>query len=116
MRRGKLVYRNTIACALLAMAALGALAAAERPLAGLALAAGLVIGSFNGWLAERSLTMDVAFRATSLGRLAVLSVVALGVGALLGLQNIPLVLIGVAAAQLVLVAFAVSSALEAARK
>jgi hypothetical protein len=88
--------------------AAGALLAAAGGLAigswrgGAALALGLLVGSVNGLLARRSLGLDASFRMTSMGRLAVLSVVGMGLGVLLGLPYVPLVLIGVGAAQLVL--------------
>jgi hypothetical protein len=95
--------------------ALAGLAAAGRPLAGVALAAGLVIGSANGWLVQKSLGMESGFRAASLGRLALLSVAGLGVGALLGLQNVPLTIVGVGLAQLLLTGLAIRSSLETLR-
>ena len=70
--------------------------------AGVAVALGLLVGSVNGFLARRALGADAGFRVTSLGRLTVLSAVGLILGALLGLPYVPLVLLGIAAAQLVL--------------
>ena len=69
---------------------------------GVAVALGLLVGSVNGFLARRTLGADAGFRVTSLGRLAILSAVGLVLGALLGLPYVPLVLLGIAAAQLVL--------------
>lgn len=69
---------------------------------GLALALGLLTGSANAFLAGHALGMDVSFRFTSLGRLMVLTVAGVALGALLGLQFVPLVLVGVGAAQVVL--------------
>jgi hypothetical protein len=69
---------------------------------GLAVALGLTIGSVNGFLARGALGVDVSFRFTSVGRLLLLSVAAVGVGAVLGLQYAALVLVGMAIAQLVL--------------
>ena len=103
-------------CGLAAAAALAAFAVAGRPLAGAALAAGLLIGSLNCWLARRSLGLDASFRATSLGRLLVLTAAGLGVGSLLGLQNVPLTIIGLAVAQLLLSGLAAKAVLETARR
>lgn len=70
--------------------------------AGVAVALGLLAGAINGFMARRTMTAEVSFRALSMGRLAILSAVGLGLGALLGLQFVPLVLLGIAAAQIVL--------------
>jgi hypothetical protein len=70
--------------------------------AGLAVALGLLVGAANGFMARRSLGIEAGFGVTSLGRLGVLSAIGLGLGALLGLGYVPLVLVGIAAAQLVL--------------
>jgi hypothetical protein len=59
--------------------------------------------------------MESGFRAASLGRLALLSVAGLGVGALLGLQNVPLTIVGVGLAQLLLTGLAIRSSLETLR-
>ncbi len=74
--------------------------------AGAALAIGLLVGAANGFLARRSLGADLGFGFTSLGRLALLSAAGVGLGALLGLAVVPLVLAGIAGAQLVLAAAA----------
>lgn len=95
--------RNTVrACwsGALAAGVLFALIGAPRP--GLALAAGLFIGSLNGHWAVRSLSSEVSFRLTSMGRLGVLSAAALGVGFLLGPDVVWVAVAGVAAAQLAL--------------
>lgn len=70
--------------------------------AGVAVALGLLAGAGNGFLARRALGVEAGFGVTSMGRLALLSAIGMGLGALLGLQFVPLVLIGIAAAQLVL--------------
>jgi hypothetical protein len=81
--------------------------------AGLAVALGLLAGATNGFLARRALGAEASFGFTSLGRLALLSAVGLGLGALLGLQFVPLVLLGIAAAQLVLAVVASVTAVRA---
>jgi uncharacterized membrane protein YdjX (TVP38/TMEM64 family) len=70
--------------------------------AGLAVAIGLVVGSVNGLLSSRALRAEASFRVTSLVRVIALSAVGLGLGALLSLQLVPLVLVGIGVAQLVL--------------
>ena len=115
MRRGDIVQRTVVVCVVVAVVAFAGLAVAGRPLAGVALAAGLIIGSANGWLVSRSVGMDVSFRASSLGRMAVLTAAGLGVGSLLGLQNAALTIVGLAMAQLLLAGVAARSSLEMLR-
>jgi hypothetical protein len=97
----------------------GALLAAGAGLAlgswrgGVAVALGLLVGAANGFMARRTLGMDVSFRLTSLGRLAILSVVGVGLGALLGLPFVPLVILGIAGAQVVLVVVSTVTAVRA---
>jgi hypothetical protein len=69
--------------------------------AGAALAAGLVIGSANGPLANQSLGLG-PFSMLSLGRLGVLTAAGVGVGMLLGVDVLWLVAVGLALAQVVL--------------
>jgi len=80
---------------------------------GLAVALGLLVGAANGFLARRALYLEAGFSVTSLGRLALLSAIGLGLGALLGLVYVPLVLVGIAAAQLVLAVVASVTAVRA---
>jgi len=81
---------------------------------GLAVALGLAVGAVNGFLARRALGLEASFSLTSMGRLAVLSVAGLGLGALLGgFQYVALVLIGIAAAQLVLAVAATVASVRA---
>lgn len=97
------------ACAAMAALAVAAALLAGHPRAGVALAAGLLIGSTNGVLASRALSAGISFRATSLGRLAVLTAAGLAAGLLLGLDVVAFALAGLAAAQLVLAAAAARS-------
>ncbi len=73
---------------------------------GMGLGAGLLIGSSNGHLVVATLRTSAPFALASVGRLLLLSAVAVGVALLLGPQAWS-VLIGVAAAQLVMVVAAV---------
>ena len=93
---------TAIACAAMAVAAALLALALGHPRAGFALGAGLVVGSLNGFLAERALRSAVPFRATSLARMAVLSVAGLAIGLLLGMDVAWLPLVGIAVAQIVL--------------
>jgi hypothetical protein len=77
----------------------------------LALAIGVLIGSINGLLVQRSLAFGVGFTALSLVRLLVLTGLGLGIGLLIGLSQVWLVVGGIAVAQLVLAGFAVREAL-----
>jgi hypothetical protein len=85
-----------------AVLAAGAGLAVSEWRGGLAVALGLLVGSTNGFMARRSLSMGASFQLTSLGRLAALSAVGVGLGALIGMTYVPLVLIGLGAAQIVL--------------
>ena len=78
---------------------------------GLALAIGLLVGSANGLLVQRSLALGVGFTAVSLVRLLGLTGLGLGIGLLIGLSQVWLVVGGIAVAQLVLAGFAVREAL-----
>ena len=88
-------------------------AVAGAPRAGLALAAGLAIGSFSGELALRSLGSEVSFRLTSMGRLAALTAAAVGAGFLLGADVVWLAVAGVALASLALAGAGLREALAA---
>jgi hypothetical protein len=100
-----------------ASAALGSVAAlvgavAGHASAGIGLAVGLVIGSSNGYLIAKLLDGNSSFLYASLLRLAALSAVAVG-AALLLQSSAWTVLIGVGAAQLVMVATSVRQGLRA---
>jgi hypothetical protein len=90
------------ACAGMAVVALVVAAALGQPLAGVALALGLVLGGSNGFLAVRLLGLGVAFAATSLLRLMLLTLLAIASGFVLGWDRAILVAAGMAVAQLVL--------------
>lgn len=96
------VLTTVIACSAMAVAAILVAILVGHPRAGLALGSGLVVGSVNGHFAERALRSTVGFRATSLARMAVLSVAGLGIGLLLGMDVAWLPLVGIGAAQIVL--------------
>jgi len=104
--------RAVIGCLAAAVVALVALAVAGEVRAGAAVALGLALGSINGLLAQRALDAGVSVRLSSLPRLALLTVAAVGAGFLIGLSYAWLVILGVAGAQLVLVAVAARSLLK----
>jgi hypothetical protein len=101
-RIGRNVTVTAIASCCLALVSLAVLAALGQLLAGIALALGLVLGGANGFLVKRTLRPGVPFSAVSLGRIALLSVIGLGIGFLLGASVAWLVIVGIGVSQLVL--------------
>jgi hypothetical protein len=89
-------------CGGAAVVALIVAAALGQPLGGVALALGLVLGAGNGYLAVRLLSFGVAFVATSLLRLMILTMLAILSGFVFGWERAILVAAGMAVAQLVL--------------
>jgi hypothetical protein len=103
------ILATVIACAAMALvAALGGVVLGH-PRAGFALAAGLLVGSANGYLAKRALAAGFGFTAGSGARLAVLTVVGLGIGLLLGIDVAWLTLLGLGLSQAVLAVVAAGS-------
>ncbi|TMC03680.1 MAG: hypothetical protein E6J41_26715 [Chloroflexi bacterium] len=100
-------------CAAAALLSLAAGLAAGHWRAGAGVALGLLVGAANGFLARRALGIEANFGFTAMGRLALLSVIGLALGALLGLPYVPLVLLGIAGAQLVLAVVASVTAVRA---
>ena len=106
------LLRNTLAASGVAAVAVMAFGFATGQVKnGLAPAIGLLVGSANGLLVQRSLALGVGFTAVSLVRLLVLTGLGLGIGLLIGLSQVWLVVGGIAVAQLVLAGFAVREAL-----
>ena len=93
------------------VAAFVALMSGHFPI-GLGLGAGLLVGSVNGYLVIALMDRNASFVASSLIRLAVVSAVAILFGILLSSVAWS-VLIGVAAAQLIMVATSVRQGLRA---
>jgi hypothetical protein len=73
-----------------------------HPAQGGALATGLAIGSINGAMAARLISLPVPFLATSLLRIVTLSMIAIAIGLAFGLENVWLVILGLGVAQVVL--------------
>lgn len=106
------LVRSTIAVSAIAAIAafiVGIALGQVRP--GLALGIGLLVGSVNGILVQRSVSLGVGFTALSLVRLMLLTAFGLGIGLLIGLPQVWLVVVGMALAQLVLAGFAVREVL-----
>ena len=112
MKLEGLTGRAAIGCLVAAVVALVALSAAGNPRAGLAAGIGLGLGSVNGLLAGRALAAGFSPRVSSLPRLGILTLLALGAGFLIGLDYAWLVILGLGAAQLVLVGMAARSLLN----
>jgi len=107
------MLRETIAAsAVLAGVAVIAFAAVGHLSIGIGLGAGLVIGSFNGHLVAVLLARETPFVMASVGRMAVVSAIAILASVILGATAWS-VLIGVAVAQAVMVAAAVRQGLRA---
>lgn len=107
------ILRETVAVsAVLGVAAIVVAAIAGHSSVGLGVALGLVIGSSNGYLVIALLDRDSPFVFGSLMRLAALSALAIVVALVFGSAPWS-VLIGVAAAQVVMVAMSVRQGLRA---
>lgn len=104
--------RAAFGCLVAAAVILVGLVAAGHPRPGLAAAAGLALGSVNGLLADRALAAGFSPRVSSLPRLGLLTLLALGAAFLIGLDYAWLVILGLGAAQLVLVGMAARSLLR----
>lgn len=106
------LLRNTLTASILAAGAVLAAGVATGQIRNaLALSIGMLVGSGNGLLVQRSLALGVGFTALSLVRLLLLTGLGLGIGLLIGLAQVWLVVGGIAVAQLVLAGFAVREAL-----
>ena len=106
------LVRNTVTASCIAAASVIALGFATGQVKNaLAFAIGLLVGSANGLLVQRSLAFGMGFTALSLVRLLLLTGLGLGIGLLIGLSQVWLVVGGIAVAQLVLAGFAVREAL-----
>ena len=85
-----------------------------RPSTGSGIAIGLLLGSANGFVIARLYDPQGSFVGSSLARLSIFSALAVGLALLVG-SAAWTVLIGIAAAQLVMVAAGVRQGLRAAR-
>ena len=94
--RTDLLRITAAVCTAGALVAMAAGLGAGHWRAGAGVALGLLVGAANGFLARRALGIEAGFGFTAMGRLAILSAIGLG------LAYVPLVLLGIAGAQLVL--------------
>ena len=101
------VQTTAIACVAMALVAFAIGLAVGQPRPAIALSAGLLLGATNGFMIRRALGFDAGFRASSLARLALLTVAGLAAGLLVGLDVFYWAIVGVAGAQLVLAVVAV---------
>ena len=86
----------------------------DQPSTGIGIAIGFILGSANGFVIARLFDLQSSFVGSSLARLSVFSALAIGAALMVG-SAVWTVLIGIAAAQLVMVAAGVREALRAAR-
>ena len=84
----------------------------RQPLAGGALAVGVLLGAVNGAAAARLINLPVPFLATSLARLVTLSMIGIAVGLAFGVSRIWLVILGLGIAQLALAGAAVRASVQ----
>jgi hypothetical protein len=87
------------------------LTAGGHPRVGVALASGFVLGAFTGVLSLRTLHSGLPFRLTSISRLTVQSVVALGIGYLLGTDVVWVPVFGLVGSNVILAVIAVRGTL-----
>jgi len=102
----RLVRNAALICAGAAVVAavMGILVGHPGP--GGALATGLAIGSINGAMAARLISLPIPFLATSLLRIITLSMIGIAIGLAFGLANVWLVILGLGISQVVLAAAA----------
>ena len=101
----------TACVAMASVAFLAGFAAGQRPI-GVGLALGLLVGAVNGELIQRVIDSRAPFAISSIFRMGAISAVAVVVALLVGASPIA-VLLGVAAAQLVMAGAAVRQGLRA---
>ena len=77
-----------------------------------ALATGLALGSLNGALAARLISLPVPFLATSLLRIVTLSMIGIAIGLAFGIANVWLVILGLGISQVVLAAAALRESMR----
>ena len=111
--KGLGIVRETVAASVaLALVSLGAGFAAGQPRIGLAVALGLVVGAANGELVQWVVRSGSPFVVSSLARMAGVSAAAIGLAFIAGASPTA-VLLGVAAAQVVMVGASIREGLRA---
>ena len=102
----RLVRNAALVCAGAAVVAAVVGILLGHPGSGGALATGLAIGSINGAMAARLISLPIPFLATSLLRIITLSTIGIAIGLAFGLANVWLVILGLGISQVVLAATA----------
>ena len=113
MEAGRIVRRSLVACMGIAAACVVGASALGRPLIGVTLAVGLLIGAGNAQITKRLVQTGLPLASTSLVRLITVSSLAVGVGLIVGFERVWLIVLGVGVAQLIL---ASSALVEATRR
>lgn len=111
-RPAHVVRSAAIACVVAAVGSALFAAVLGHAAVGLGLAVGLAAGAGNGYVADRLLLSGVPFVATSMLRIIVLTLVALGAGLAFGFSRAVPVVAGIAAAQLILALSAVAESVR----
>ena len=111
-RPTRVLRTAALACVAFAIAAAAAGAFSAHAVIGFGVAAGLLLGAGNGFVAEKLLIAGVPFAVTSLSRLGFLTMIAVLAALILGFDRAWGVVLGIAFAQL---ALAGSAAFEVLR-
>ncbi|HEX9362841.1 MAG TPA: hypothetical protein VGA47_03560 [Candidatus Dormibacteraeota bacterium] len=111
MTSGGLLRKTFVGCLVLATAAGLAGIASGYPRVGASLAVGMILGSLNGYLIQGLLTRGAPFVAASLLRIVFFSSIVLLAALALG-DSVWALALGLALAQLVMVAFSVRAGLR----
>jgi hypothetical protein len=108
----RLVRNAALVCAGAAVVAAVVGILVGHPGPGGALATGLAIGSINGAMAARLISLPIPFLATSLLRIITLSTIGIAIGLAFGLANVWLVILGLGISQVVLAAAALRESMR----
>lgn len=108
----RLVRNAALVCAGAAVVAAVVGILLGHPGPGGALATGLAIGSINGAMAARLISLPIPFLATSLLRIITLSFIGIAIGLAFGLANVWLVILGLGISQVVLAAAALRESMR----
>jgi hypothetical protein len=112
LHAGRMVRLAAAACGAAAVAVVIAFVVIGQPLAGGALAAGLLLGTLNGVAAARLISFPIPFFASSLLRIVTLSMLGILIGLAFGISRIWLVILGLGFAQLALAGAAIREAVR----
>lgn len=112
MTSAGVLQKTAVACAVLSVVAVGAALAIGRANIGLGLAAGLLLGSANGYLIQGLINRGAPFVAASLLRILLFTSIVL-IGALTVREVAWPLALGIGLAQLVMVAVGVRTGLRA---